>query len=191
MIMALILLKRRFCAVVVDSAFAAAILATVLVLWKGLKQIPPEALVGVLGENVGFFVQAVEVLSLPAIVVFVVLGLFSFFGFMCFFMSAVRENRPELAWLRVIGFTRWSVLRLVIFQGIVVAMWVVFFGVAVGYVLLFLLQDAFAGEVLLLTMPQMWEIMVCGIVFVGMVLASLWPAMMAARIHVDDVLGRL
>jgi hypothetical protein len=76
MIMALILLKRRFCAVVVDSAFAAAILATVLVLWKGLKQIPPEALVGVLGENVGFFVQAVEVLSLPAIVVFVVLGLF-------------------------------------------------------------------------------------------------------------------
>jgi ABC-type lipoprotein release transport system permease subunit len=58
-------------------------------------------------------------------------------------------------------------------------------------VLLFLLQDAFAGEVLLLTMPQMWEIMVCGIVFVGVVLASLWPAMRAARIHVDEVLGRL
>jgi ABC-type lipoprotein release transport system permease subunit len=33
--------------------------------------------------------------------------------------------------------------------------------------------------------------MVCGIVFVGVVLASLWPAMMAARIHVDEVLGRL
>jgi hypothetical protein len=185
------LLRRRLCAVLANSFFASVMLATVLVLWKCLQQIPPVALTAVLGEDVEVLARTLEIFGLPVKIFFVVIGVFSFVGFLCFFTSSVREYRPELAWLRVTGVTRWSLLRLLVLQGVLVAGWVVLFGVGIGYATLFWLQDALVGQSFVFNMPQVWEIIVFSAVFAAVVLASLWSAVMAARTPVDDILGRL